>query len=156
MGRELRVQNPRRKGKEPACHSGVCSIAKGQRTSTGKPSKGETLTGPAKTSVKEDTVYKGGKGTAKKPPGGGKSLPQPQGSEPRRGDKPESGSSRKSVKGTQEGPQTVETGGKDDSGARRGCRETWGVGSPTSLIWTCGWESGARIWTGRIRQGELS
>ena len=44
---------------------------KGQRTSSGKPSKGETLTGPAKTSVKEDTVYKGGKGTVKKPPGGG-------------------------------------------------------------------------------------
>ena len=66
--------------------------------------------------MKEDTVYKGGKGTTKKPPGGGKSLPQPQGSEPRRGDKPESGSSRKSVKGMQEAPQTVKTGRKDNSG----------------------------------------
>ena len=66
--------------------------------------------------MKEDTVYKGGKGTVKKPPGGGRSLPQPQGSEPRRGDEPESGSSRKNIKGTSEGPQTVKIGGKDDSG----------------------------------------
>ena len=77
LGRELRVQNPRQKEKEPACPSGACPTAKGQRTSTGKPSKGETLTGPGKTSLKEDRVYKGGKGTVKKPPGGGKSLPQP-------------------------------------------------------------------------------
>ena len=62
--------------------------------------------------MKEDTVYKGGKGTVKKPPGGGKSLPQPQDLEPRRGDKPESESSRKSIKETQEDPQIVETGGR--------------------------------------------
>ena len=42
LGRELRVQNPRRKGKEPACHSGARPIAKGQRISIGKPCKGET------------------------------------------------------------------------------------------------------------------
>ena len=66
--------------------------------------------------MNEDTVYKEVKGALKKPPGGGKSLPQPQGSEPRRGDKSEPGSSRKSIEGRQEGPQTAEAGGKDDSG----------------------------------------
>ena len=100
LGRELRVQNPRRKGKEPTCHPGACPAvgAEGRRASTGKPSIGETLTGLTETSVNKDTVYREVKGALKKPPGGGKSLPQPQGSEPRRGDKSESGSSRKSVK----------------------------------------------------------
>ena len=45
LGRELRVQNPRRKGKEPTCHPRACPAvgAEGQRASTGKPSIGETL-----------------------------------------------------------------------------------------------------------------
>ena len=111
---ELRVQNQRRKGKEPTCHPVACPAvgAEGRRASTGKPSIGETLTGLVETSVNEDTVYKEVKGALKKPPGGEKFLPQPQGSEPRRGDKPETDRARETVEGASEGPQTQWTGVK--------------------------------------------
>ena len=71
LGRELQVQNPRRKGKEPTCHPGACPAvgAEGQRASTGKPSIGETLTGLAEISVSEGTAHKEVKETLKRSPG---------------------------------------------------------------------------------------
>ena len=81
FGRELRVQNLRRKGKESTCHPEACPAvgAEGRRASTGKPSTCETLTVLLETSVSEVTAHKEVKGALKRAPGVGKSKLQPYG-----------------------------------------------------------------------------
>ena len=71
IGGELRVQNKRRKEKEPTCRPRACPAvgAEGRRASTGKPSTFETITGLSETSVGEVTAHKEVKGALKRSPG---------------------------------------------------------------------------------------
>ena len=100
-GGELRVQAQRLEDWEPTGHPKTCLA-----------SRADKLRASAEASVDEVTLQGRIEGALKGPSGAWWLPPQPQGSEPRRGVKPETDGARKTVEGASEGPQTQGTGVK--------------------------------------------